>query len=120
PICMGSIVRLSLAENGGKNRILFSNPDNLTRADGKEEAGKNRDRKNLSVKVSYDEGKTWAVNKSVEPGWSTYSDIAETKEGTILCFYGRAEKVGFAGDHLTLARFNLEWVSDGKDALSGK
>ncbi|MEI7733672.1 MAG: hypothetical protein WCO56_29170 [Verrucomicrobiota bacterium] len=46
-----------------------------------------------------------------------YSDIAVTQRGTILCFYGRGEKSGFAGDRLTLARFNLEWLTDGKDAL---
>ena len=118
PICMGSIVRFSLAKDGGKNRILFFNPDNLSRADGKEEPGKNRDRKNVSVKLSYDEGATWAVTKSVEPGPSMYSDIAVTKSGTILCFYGRGEKPGFAGKWLTLARFNLEWLTDGHDSFA--
>jgi len=115
PICMASIVRYSLAADGGKNRILFCNPDNLTRADGKEEAGKNRDRKNVSVKLSYDEGQTWPVTRSVEPGPSMYSDIAVTKSGTILCFYGRGNTPGFAGGFLTLARFNLEWLTNGKD-----
>jgi hypothetical protein len=42
-----------------------------------------------------------------------YSDLAVTKSGTILCFYGRSEKSNFAGDRLTLARFNLEWLTDG-------
>ncbi len=116
PICMGGIVRYSLAKDGGKNRILFSNPDNLEKAGGKAEAGKNRDRKNVSVKLSYDEGQTWAVNKTVEAGWSAYSDIGVTKAGTILCFYGRGAKPGFAGDALTLARFNLEWLTNVKDS----
>jgi sialidase-1 len=116
PICMGSMVRYSLATEGGKNRILFSNPDNLSRADGKETPGKNRDRRNVSVKLSYDEGRTWPVTKPVEPGWSAYSDLAVTNRGTILCFYGRGGKPGFAGDWLTLARFNLEWLTDGKDS----
>lgn len=115
PICMGGIVRYSTAETGGKNRILFSNPHNLERADGKEEPGKSRDRKNVSVKLSYDEGQTWSVNKSIEPGSSMYSDIAVTQAGTILCFYGRGTKPGFAGDALTLARFNLSWLTDGKE-----
>jgi sialidase-1 len=115
PICMASLVRYSLASDGGKNRILFCNPDNLTRADGKEEAGKYRDRKNLTVKLSYDEGRTWPVSRIVEPGPSMYSDIAVGKDGTILCFYGRGAKAGFAGEYLTLARFNLEWLTDGKD-----
>ena len=117
PICMAGIVRYSL----GKTRLLFCNPDNLSRADHKEQPGKYRDRKNLTVKLSYDEGKTWAVSKVVDPGWSGYSDIGVTKDGTILCFYGRGEAKDFGGyafNHLTLARFNLEWLTDGKD--SGK
>lgn len=120
PICMAGIVRYSLAANGGKNRILFCNPNNLTVAKGKETPGRNRDRKNMAVRLSYDEGRTWAVTKSVEPGWGAYSDIAVTPHGTILCFYGTGSKGGFAGDRLTLARFNLEWLTDGKDSQEHK
>ncbi len=112
PICMGGIVRY---QHGGKSLLLFSNPDNLTRADGKEEPGKGRDRRNLSVKASADEGATWSISRSVEPGPSAYSDIAVTKNGTILGFYGRGEKNHFAGDRLTVARFNLEWLTESKD-----
>lgn len=119
PICMASMVRYSTTASGGKNRILFSNPDNLSRGDGKEEPGKNRDRKNVTVQLSYDEGQTWALKKSVEPGPSMYSDIAVTKSGTILSFYGRGTRSGFAGEFLTVARFNLEWLTDGKDSTPG-
>jgi sialidase-1 len=115
PICMAGLVRFSGAGDGRRNRIVFSNPHNLSRGDGKEEPGKNRDRKNVSLKLSYDEGETWPVSKSVEPGYSAYSDVAVTQNGTILCFYGRAEKPNFAGDRLTVARCNLEWLTDGKD-----
>ncbi len=118
PICMAGIVRFSFAAGAGKSRILFSNPDNLSRADGKEEPGKSRDRKNVSVKLSYDEGATWAVTKTVEPGPSMYSDIAVAKSGTILCFYGRGDKPGFAGKWLTLARCNLEWLTGGADSFA--
>lgn len=118
PICMGAIVRLSRAADGrGKDRILFSNPDNLAKSGGKEEPGKSRDRKNGTVRLSYDEGRTWPVKKAVEPGWSAYSDLAIAQDGAILCFYGRGSKPGFAGEALTLARFNLEWLTDGKDSL---
>ena len=113
PICMAGLVRY---EHGGKRLLLFSNPHNLARADGKVEAGKSRDRRNVSVKISDDEGKTWALGKPIESGPSAYSDIAVTKAGTILCFYGRAGKPHFAGDALTLARFNLEWLTAGEDA----
>jgi len=116
PICMGSMVRYSLARDGGRNRLLFCNPDNVSREDGKEVAGRFRDRKNLTVKLSYDEGKTWPVKRAVEPGPSMYSDIAVEKDGTILCLYDRGTKVGFAGEYITLARFNLEWLTEGKEA----
>jgi sialidase-1 len=119
PVCMASIMRLSAALTGGRNRLLFANPHNLDRADGKARPGANRDRKNLSIKLSYDEGQTWPVNKSLEPGTSGYSDLAIGTNGTILCFYERGStgvdhfRTGF----LTVARFNLEWLTDGKDAL---
>ena len=121
PICMGSIIRVS-AEPQGKNRIVFANPHTLDRADGKAEAGKSRDRRNISLKLSYDEGKTWAVDKVLDAGYSAYSDLAVLPDGTILCLYERgrdsdAEKskpTSYA--YLTLARFNLAWLTDGKDA----
>jgi sialidase-1 len=120
PICMAAIVRVSRAP-GDKNRILFANPDNLARADGNESAGKSRDRKNLSLKLSYDEGQTWPVNKVLEPGYSAYSDVTVLPDGTLLCFYehgrrsdaAKQKPTSYAG--LTLARFNLEWLTDGRD-----
>ncbi len=112
PICMAGIVRYT---HGGQNEILFSNPHNLDKAKGAPEPGKNRDRKNVSVKLSRDEGQSWPVNKSIEPGPSMYSDIAVTPAGTILCFYGRSGDTkgaaAFAGGRLTVARFNLEWLT---------
>ncbi len=115
PICMGGIVRY---RHGGQNLILFCNPHNLDKEKGQPEPGKNRDRKNVSVKISRDEGQTWSVHKSIEPGPSMYSDIAVTRAGTILCFYGRSGDnqgmAAFAGGRLTVARFNLEWLTDGK------
>jgi sialidase-1 len=122
PICMASIVRYSLAgEAGGRNRILFANPHWLERADGKAQPGLVRDRKNVSVKLSYDEGQTWPVNKSLEAGFSGYSDLAVLPDGTILCFYERGSidgKNNFGTDRLTVARFNLEWLTDGADTTS--
>lgn len=108
PICMAGIVRY---QHKGKSLILFSNPHNLEGGrEGKPEPGKSRDRKNVSVKISRDDGQTWPVSKLLEDGPSMYSDIAVTQNGTILCFYGRGTKPGFAGSGLTMARFNLEWL----------
>jgi sialidase-1 len=104
PICMGSMVRV------GK-KILFSNPDNLERRDGKVEDGKSRDRRNVTVQISNDDGRTFAVKKVVEPDWSGYSDLAAGGDGTVYLLFER----GLRTRALTLARFNLEWLTDGKD-----
>jgi sialidase-1 len=120
PICMASLCRLSEGGEPVRDRLLFANPDNLERK-GKEGApGTMRDRKNLTVKMSYDEGKTWPLARVLEPGTSGYSDLAVGPDGTIHCLYERGSVDGkdhFATRALTLARFNLEWLSDGKDSL---
>lgn len=109
PICMAGLVRY---EHGGESLLIFSNPHNLEGCrEGEPEAGKSRARKNLSIKLSRDEGQTWAVNKLLEDGPSAYSDLAVTKSGTILCFYGAGSKLSFAGSALRLARFNLQWLT---------
>jgi sialidase-1 len=120
PICMASIVRLTTTADSDKNRILFANPHNLDRADKNEQPGKPRDRKNVSIKLTYDEGQTWPVNKLLEDGPSAYSDLAVLPDGTVLCFYERSEiRPGTRTNYgkLTVARFNLQWITDGKDAL---
>ncbi|MCX7886363.1 MAG: exo-alpha-sialidase, partial [Verrucomicrobiae bacterium] len=103
PICMASMVRLD------SERILFANPHNLSRRDKKEMPGKPRDRLNLSIKLSLDDGQTWPISKLLQAGPSGYSDLAVTKDGTILCFYEAGEKGPY--EKLRLARFNLEWLT---------
>lgn len=118
PICMASIIRLTEMPASDKNRIVFANPHNLARADGKVADGKSRDRKNLSIKLSEDDGVTWPINKVLEPGMSAYSDLAVLPDGTILCLYERGRETDAAQKKptsyalLTLARFNLNWLTD--------
>jgi sialidase-1 len=118
PICMGSLCRFSAERTQGKNRLLFANPNNLDREDGKQTPGVSRDRKNLTIRLSYDEGRSWAVSKTLEAGPSAYSDLAVGPEGTIYCFYERGRRGKDKTDGLpclTLVKFNLEWLTDGKD-----
>lgn len=107
PICMAGIVRVR------EGVIAFSNPDNLSRVDGKEVPGKSRDRKNVSIKLSDDEGQSWSANRALEPDFSGYSDLAALPDGTILCFYERGStdgKTSYRTGLLTVARFNEAWV----------
>ena len=125
PICFASMTRLSMAPYQNKNRILFANPDSRmtprSRSSGKlYYAASSRRRENLTLRMSYDEGLTWPVKKVLEPGISGYSDLSVLPDGTILCLF---ERGGMNGSHtqtkfLTLAKFNIEWLTDGKDHLS--
>jgi sialidase-1 len=110
PVCMGSL----LAVPGSKPVLLFSNPDNLEKAAAKAppSPGSNRDRKNLTVRLSGDGGKTWTAKRSAESGFSAYSDLALAKDGTVLLLYERAGEKGNNYGRLTLARFPLEWVNE--------
>ena len=103
PICMAGLVRY---DHGDHNVLLFSNPDTPS------------GRKNVSLRMSLDEGKSWPVSRSIEPGYSAYSDLAVTQDGTILCFYGRSEEVHFAGDRLTLARIPFSWIEAARDSAT--
>ncbi|MHC4352893.1 MAG: sialidase family protein [Planctomycetota bacterium] len=107
PVCMGSIIRLTQKPEHKRNRILFANPHNPD----------DRRRKNVTVKLSYDEGNTWPVAKSIEPGISGYSDLAVGPGGSIYCFYerGSVDTSHYRPANLTVARFNLEWLTNGTD-----
>lgn len=107
PVCMGSTVRLD------DKRILFANPDNLLVGGKDGKPGKNRDRRNLTVKVSEDGGKTWPLSRAVEPGLAGYSDLAVGPDGTIYCLYERGDVNGrmFHTRELSLARFNSAWLT---------
>lgn len=88
---MAAIVRVD------ENTIAFANPHVL------------KGRKNLSIKLSFDDGKTWPVDKVIEPGGSAYPDLAVLPAGTILCFYERRSEDGkeFYG-RITLARISRD------------
>ena len=119
PICMGAIVRVRQPQGECPGVIAFSNPHNLSRRDHKEVPGRNRDRINVSIKLSYDEGRTWPVNRSIENAFSGYSDLAASPDGTILCFYERGSTDGknnYWTAKLTVARFDEEWLKAGSEA----
>jgi len=116
-VCFASIIRLTSEKREDKNRILFVNPDSI---EGEPNPVTNmRPRQNLTVKLSYDECKTWPVSKSIEPGLSGYADLAVGKDYTIYCLYERDCPIEKDWDTtaITLAKFNLEWLTDNNDKI---
>jgi sialidase-1 len=76
-------------------------------------------RKEMSIMVSPDEGKTWPIKKVIDPGPGSYSDIAVTADKTILVLYeaGHPDRNVTSGtqpggwaDWLSIARFDMAWI----------
>jgi sialidase-1 len=102
PICEAGLVRVP--QRKGRTLWAFSNPDSVTRADGRQIASK--DRRNLTLRFSRDEGKTWTIARVLEPGAAGYSDLAPLRDGTLLCYYETTPPGGAA--RLRLARLRPE------------
>jgi sialidase-1 len=101
PICMASIA----AHPSKPGTLLFSNPHTLgLDKEGKPIPAGRGKRENLCIKLSRDDGKTWPVNKVLDPGKAAYSDLAVLPDGTVLCLYE-------ADTSIDCACFNLEWVT---------
>jgi len=101
PTCLASILRYTTAADGGKNRLLFSNPPQT------------RGRHGITVKLSYDEGKTWGVSRMIYKGSSAYSCLTKLPDKSIGLLY---ERDGYK--KITLANFTLDWLTGGKDKLA--
>jgi sialidase-1 len=104
PVCMGSLLSFTHA---GKHRLLFVNPDN----------GADRKRRNVTVRVSDDDGGAWRVMRVIDPGTSGYADLAADADGTVYCLYERGRNV----EALTLVR--VQPAADdagGRDTGSGR
>jgi sialidase-1 len=101
PICQASVVRFTDEYNHDKNRVLFSNP------------ASQKERVNMTIRLSYDECKTWKVFKTLYPGPSAYSDLAIAADMTICCLYERGRHNPY--EQITFSSFNIEWVTNGTD-----
>ena len=97
--CQGSLARFSTARDHDRNRILLATPASQSA------------RAELTLRLSTNEGHDWPVSRVVEPGMAGYSDLAVTLDGTILLLY---ESHNYT--RLTLARCNLEWLTEGADS----
>ncbi len=109
PICFGSLVTTT----GPRPLVVFSHPNTLEATGKKTSPGSGRDRKNVSLQASTDGGKTWGKARTVEAGWSAYSDLAPAPDGGVYLFYERARMEGTTENRygrLTLARIPAAWL----------
>ncbi|MFF9347646.1 exo-alpha-sialidase [Streptomyces sp. NPDC014734] len=73
--------------------LLFSNTENASA------------RRNLTVKMSCDNGRTWPIRKVVDPGAAAYSTLTRLPGGRLGLLYERADY-----QHITYASFDLKWL----------
>lgn len=62
-------------------------------------------RRNLTVKMSCDNGKTWPIKKVVDPGSAAYSTLTRLPDGRLGLLYERADY-----QHITYSSFDLKWL----------
>lgn len=125
PICHASMARFSVKPFQNENRILFVNPDSRmspwsTRRGATHKSAPKRERSNLTLRLSYDEGVSFPVSKVIEPGIASYSDISVDSAGIIHCIYesGMKDNNKFLPSAINLVSFDLQWASNGKDSLA--
>ena len=95
------LVRLPLETTGGKDVLVFSQPD--TNGGGRER---------MTVFVSFDRGETWPVKRLVYEGPSAYSSLAAGPDGTVYLLFERGDKKLY--EHISVVRMNLDWIKGGR------
>lgn len=80
------------AANPQSSWLLFSNTEATSR-------------KNLTVKMSCDNGKTWPIKKVVDAGASAYSTLTRLPDGRLGLLYERGNY-----EHITYSSFDLKWL----------
>lgn len=84
PICQASL--LSYATKGPRRKhLLFLNPAMADR------------RENMTLRISYDNGKSWAISRSLYAGPSAYSDLCRLPNGNLGCLYEAGAESPYEG-----------------------
>lgn len=106
PLCQGSLLRYTRRPEQAKDRLLFSNPASREK------------RVRMTVRLSYDEGRTWPVEKVLHEGPASYSCLTVLPDFTIGCLYERGERR--ISEKVSFARLSLGWLTGGKDSPRGE
>ena len=91
PVCQGSLIRLW--SSGKKPIVVFSNPSSQVK------------RENMTVKWSYDLGRTWTKSALIHAGPSAYSNLLELSKGEIGILFEGGQKNAYEGIAWKTLRF---------------
>lgn len=96
PVCQASLIGFKAPD--GKNLLLFSNP-----------ASKEK-REKMTIKASFDQGKSWPVSRLVRQGPSAYSDLLAISANEIGLLYEHGNNGG-----IFFSKFNYWWIIGGNN-----
>ncbi|MCK4999151.1 MAG: exo-alpha-sialidase, partial [Anaerohalosphaera sp.] len=102
PTCMASLIATNDPRDRQKQILVFANPDST------------KGRKNGTVRLSEDNGKTWRWSKLVKPGAYAYSCLTALPDDSIGLFYE------MEAGQLRFMRITLDWLTDGTIKTEGK
>ena len=97
PACNGDIIRYNY---GGRNYLIQSLP------------GSDTDRKDVTIYLSDDEGKSWNISRKLVDTMSAYSTLTVLPNGTIGCIVevGKHVTPTDVGMRMIYYNFSLDWV----------
>ncbi len=98
PHCQGSLIRV-MASDSGDRRLLFANPAST------------EDRVAMTVRLSEDDGGTWAASYLVHPGPSAYSCLASLPDGSIGLLFEKGDRHPY--ETITFVRLTTQPVNGG-------
>jgi len=101
PICQASFLRYTVQPPDDRDRLLFANP-------AQAEPGRRRE---MTVRLSYDEGRTWPVRRLLWEGPAAYSALAVLPDGRAACLFEAGEKHPY--ERITFACFDHDWLTKG-------
>lgn len=93
-ICNAGITRY---HRGGRDILIFSNAASTRR-------------ENMTVRLSYDGGKSWTASRVLYSGPAAYSTVIVLRDGSIAVLYERGKHS--STEDITFARFELGWVTE--------
>jgi len=99
PGCNATLISYPLSSNKApQHLLLFANSNS------------SNDRINLTVRVSYDQGRTWSKGKTIYRGSSAYSSMTALTNGDIGLLF---EKDAYS--RIEFVRFSLKWLTTDHD-----
>lgn len=81
PVCQGALLRYS----SKPNILLFANPAHTKK------------RKNLILRVSYDNGLTWPKQITIKKQLSAYNDLVALPDGDVICLFETGKLLPYGG-----------------------